>query len=339
MKTTQVTVTQVVEKRTQKSGNTSTTPNKPGTQVVTTRSQKTVTSSTSPNKPGTQVVNTRSQKATISTSGTPSKPAQNLGTSRQQITVSTSGSPNKPGTQVVNQRSHQTVTTTTSNKPGTTQVSQSNNQRSHKPATTYVNPSKNAPQLQAVDKRGQRSSSKPNSNNPSKPNSRAASKPASQAPTKKIEIRKVAYESSDGDKIKEAFELFDSNDGKIDAREVREAMQNIGYDEKNPQFYQVVAELDNSSKNRGGFTFEDFCQTVNNRIPEKETNDDLREIFELFVDDPNSGTTSLESIKRVADELGENYDENELNAMLNKASRAGATLTFEDFVAIMKEKI
>ena len=305
MKTTQVTVTQVVEKRTQRSGNTS----------------------VSPNKPGTQVVNTRSHQATISTSGSPTKPGTHQVTSNRQTT---SVSPNKPGTHVVDKRSHQTVTTSVSpGKPGTTQVT---NQRSHKPATTYVNPTKNVPQMQVVDKRGQKSSSKPASNAPSKP----ASKAPSQAPTKKVEIKKVVYDS-DGDKIKEAFELFDSYEGRINAKEVREAMQNIGYDEKNPQFYQVVTELDNPrNKNSGGFTFEDFCQTVNNRMPEKETDDDLREIFELFIDDPDSGTTSLESIKRVADELGENFDENELNAMLNKASKAGARLTFDDFVAIMK---
>ena len=327
MKTTQVTVTQVVEKRTQRSGNTSVSPNKPGTQVVNTRSQKTVTTSVSPNKPSTQVVNTRSHQATISTSGSPTKPGTHQVTSNRQTT---SVSPNKPGTHVVDKRSHQTVTTSVSpGKPGTTQVT---NQRSHKPATTYVNPTKNVPQMQVVDKRGQKSSSKPASNAPSKP----ASKAPSQAPTKKVEIKKVVYDS-DGDKIKEAFELFDSYEGRINAKEVREAMQNIGYDEKNPQFYQVVTELDNPrNKNSGGFTFEDFCQTVNNRMPEKETDDDLREIFELFIDDTDSGTTSLESIKRVADELGENFDENELNAMLNKASKAGARLTFDDFVAIMK---
>ena len=301
-------------------------PNKPGTQVVNTRSQKTVTTSVSPNKPSTQVVNTRSHQATISTSGSPTKPGTHQVTSNRQTT---SVSPNKPGTHVVDKRSHQTVTTSVSpGKPGTTQVT---NQRSHKPATTYVNPTKNVPQMQVVDKRGQKSSSKPASNAPSKP----ASKAPSQAPTKKVEIKKVVYDS-DGDKIKEAFELFDSYEGRINAKEVREAMQNIGYDEKNPQFYQVVTELDNPrNKNSGGFTFEDFCQTVNNRMPEKETDDDLREIFELFIDDPDSGTTSLESIKRVADELGENFDENELNAMLNKASKAGARLTFDDFVAIM----
>jgi Ca2+-binding EF-hand superfamily protein len=173
----------------------------------------------------------------------------------------------------------------------------------------------------------------------SKSSSKPNSKPPSQAPTKKVVEQKVVS-SSEGDDIKEAFELFDSNgDGRINAREIRSAMQSIGYDEKNPTVYEVMTELDNPrNKNSGGATFNDFCQTVNYRVPEKETTEDLRKVFNLFLDDPNSSTTSLESIKRVADELGENIEEIELNAMLNKASKSRARLTFDDFVAIMTGK-
>ena len=184
-----------------------------------------------------------------------------------------------------------------------------------------------------------RTNSKPVQSKPpttqSKPASKPASKGPSQAQSKKVEVQKVIIKS-DGNEIKDAFELFDANDGRINSREIRQAMQNIGFDEKNPGVYEVMTELDNPrNKNLGGATFNDFCQTVNNRIPERETTEDLRRVFNLFLDDPNATTTSLESIKRVADELGENIEEVELAAMLNKASKAGDKLTFEDFVAIM----
>ena len=169
----------------------------------------------------------------------------------------------------------------------------------------------------------------------SKPASKPASKAPSQVQSKKVEVQKVIMKS-DGNEIKDAFELFDANDGRINTREIRQAMQNIGFDEKNPGVYEVMTELDNPrNKNLGGATFNDFCQTVNNRIPERETTEDLRRVFNLFLDDPNAPTTSLASIKKVADELGENIEEVELAAMLNKASKSGDKLTFEDFVAIM----
>ena len=177
---------------------------------------------------------------------------------------------------------------------------------------------------------------------PSKPDSKQGSKGPSTNPSKaqskKVEVQRVTS-SSDGGDIKDAFELFDANDGKINAREIKEGMQNIGFDDNNPTIYQVIAELDNPrNKNAGGASFSDFCQAVNYRVPEKETIEELRKVFNLFLDDPHSNTTSLESIKRVADEVGENIDELELNAMLNKASKAGARLTFDDFVAIMTGK-
>ena len=173
---------------------------------------------------------------------------------------------------------------------------------------------------------------------PSKTDSKQGSKGSSKAQSKKVEEQRVTS-SSDGGDIKDAFELFDANDGKINAREIKEGMQNIGFDDNNPTIYQVIAELDNPrNKNAGGASFSDFCQAVNYRVPEKETTEELRKVFNLFLDDPHSDTTSLESIKRVADEVGENIDELELNAMLNKASKAGARLTFDDFVAIMTGK-
>ena len=172
----------------------------------------------------------------------------------------------------------------------------------------------------------------------SKQGSKGPSGTSSKGQSKKVEEQRVTS-SSDGGDIKDAFELFDANDGKINAREIKEGMQNIGFDDNNPTIYQVIAELDNPrSKNAGGASFSDFCQAVNYRVPEKETTEELRKVFNLFLDDPHSDTTSLESIKRVADEVGENIDELELNAMLNKASKAGARLTFDDFVAIMTGK-
>ncbi len=163
--------------------------------------------------------------------------------------------------------------------------------------------------------------------------SKPRSKPTSQAQSKKVEVQKVIIKS-EGNDIKDAFELFDSNDGKINAMEIRTAMQNIGFIEKNPGVYEVMTELDNpKNKSLGGVSFNDFCQTVNNRIPEKETIEDLIRVFNLFLDDPNT-TTSLQSIKKMAEELGENNDELEFGAILNKASKAGDKLTFVDLAII-----
>ena len=54
----------------------------------------------------------------------------------------------------------------------------------------------------------------------SKPTSKPSSKTPSQSQSKKVEVQKVVV-NSDGDEIKDAFELFDSNgEGKINVREI-----------------------------------------------------------------------------------------------------------------------
>ena len=46
--------------------------------------------------------------------------------------------------------------------------------------------------------------------------------------------------SSENAEISKAFELFNQNGtGKIDPKEIKLAMQSLGYDEKNPTMYQV----------------------------------------------------------------------------------------------------
>ena len=87
----------------------------------------------------------------------------------------------------------------------------------------------------------------------------------------KVEVPKVIIKS-ERDDIKDAFELFDANDGKINAMKIRTAMQNT----------------------------------------ERETTEDLIRVFNLFLNDPNAITTSFQSIKKVDEELGENIDELEL---------------------------
>ena len=322
------TTTKVVEKRT----TTSSQPQKPVTQVVNKRSHQTTTITSThtvtQSKPGTQVqvVQSRSQK-----------PATTVKTT---TTTTTTLSTNKPTTQtqVINKRSQNSTTVKTSVSPGRTSAPPKVvDNRVHKTVPVKVTTTS---QVKVVEKKNQNQNLKTTSKPASIAGSKPQSKPASQAPTEKVDLRQTAHSVVlDDDKIKEAFELFDSNDGRLDASEVKEAMQNIGYDQKNPVIYQVVTELDNPrNKNAGGATFDDFCQTINLRIPEKETDEELRKIFELFVE-PNSDTTSLESIKRVADEIGANIEEAELEAILNKASKSGSQLTFEDFVAIMRENI
>ena len=146
--------------------------------------------------------------------------------------------------------------------------------------------------------------------------------------------------SSENDEIKKAFEFFDQNGtGKIDPKEIKLAMQSLGYDEKNPTMYQIVAELDTPAYNRnGGVGFNDFCQIVNNRVPERETTEDLRKVYNLFLENPKDTTTTLASIKRVADELGEELSQDQAGRIVSRIAKNGKTVDFDEFYTVMTKK-
>ena len=160
--------------------------------------------------------------------------------------------------------------------------------------------------------------------------------------TKKIakKVERPGLSSEEVDEIRQAFDLFDTNGtGKIDPKELKAAMQSLGFDSKNPTIFQLIADLDTpeAAKN-GGIDFDNFVEAINDKLGDKETKEGIRRIFDLFIDDPNSDTITLNSLKKIARELGENMTAEELKDMLERASSNGTELTFDEFYEIMTKK-
>ena len=153
-------------------------------------------------------------------------------------------------------------------------------------------------------------------------------------------VERPGLSSEEVDEIKQAFDLFDTNGtGKIDPKELKAAMQSLGFDSKNPTIYQLKADLDTpESERNGGITFDDFVDAINDKLGDKESKEGIRRIFDLFIDDPNADTITLSSLKKISKELGENMSDEELKDMLERASKNGVELTFEEFYDIMTKK-
>lgn len=163
--------------------------------------------------------------------------------------------------------------------------------------------------------------------------------------TKKVEktskrVERPGLSQDEVDEIRQAFDLFDTNGtGRIDPKELKAAMQSLGFDTKNPTIFQLIAELDtNEAAKRGGIDFDNFVEAINNKLGDKETKDGIRRIFELFIDDPNQETITLSSLRRIARELGEQMSNDELKDMLERASSNGTELSFDEFYDIMTKK-
>lgn len=109
------------------------------------------------------------------------------------------------------------------------------------------------------------------------------------------------------EEIKEAFNLFDTEgSGTIDPKELKAAMQSLGFETKNPAIFQMISDLE---RNRSGpIDFDDFLDEITSKLGDRESREGIHKIFQLF-DDDRTGTVSFKNLKRVAKELGkrDNY--------------------------------
>merc|ERR1712167_40476 len=138
------------------------------------------------------------------------------------------------------------------------------------------------------------------------------------------------------EEIREAFNLFDAdNSGAIDVRELKAAMRALGFEVKKEELKKMISDIDNDGN--GSIEFGEFLEMMTGKMGEKDTREDIEKVFKLF-DDDNTGKISLRNLRRVAQELGENIDE-ELQDMINQADRDGdGEINIDEFYRIMKKK-
>ena len=139
------------------------------------------------------------------------------------------------------------------------------------------------------------------------------------------------------EELRQAFDLFDTDgNGTIDPKELRAAMQSLGFEAKNQTIYQIIQDID--KEKTGEINFDQFLELMTRRLAGSDTKEDIQKIFELF-DDDKTGYISLQNLKRVAQDLGENMDDSELLEMIERAdSDHDGLISPEDFYAIMTQK-
>merc|ERR1712224_107897 len=137
------------------------------------------------------------------------------------------------------------------------------------------------------------------------------------------------------DEIREAFSLFDADaSGMIDVRELKAAMRAPGFEVKNEELKKMVTDVDNDGN--GTIEFAEFLGMMTAKMGEKDTREDIEKVFKLFYDD-NTNKISFRNLARVAEELGENIDDEELQDMINQADRDGdGEINIDEFYRIMK---
>lgn len=139
------------------------------------------------------------------------------------------------------------------------------------------------------------------------------------------------------EEIKEAFDLFDTDgSGTIDPKELKSAMESLGFEAKNQTIYQMISDLDKDGS--GAIDFDEFLDMMTARLSDKDSREDINKVFRLF-DDEKQGAITIKNLRRVAKELGETMTDEELLEMIERADSDGdGRVTADDFYNIMTKK-
>ncbi|CAG9321277.1 unnamed protein product [Blepharisma stoltei] len=137
--------------------------------------------------------------------------------------------------------------------------------------------------------------------------------------------------------IKEAFDLFDTeHSNEIDARELKAAMRALGFELKKNDIRQIMQDLDKDVTEKIDFT--QFLSIMAPRMSQKDTREQIMKIFKLFNEEKN-GKISFRDLKRVATELGESLNDDDLHSMIEEADKDGdGLLSFDEFYRVMKKR-
>lgn len=93
-------------------------------------------------------------------------------------------------------------------------------------------------------------------------------------------------------------------------------MQSLGLDGTNQTVYQLICDFD--ADGNGFIGFEDFLHLMTRRVSGKDSRTDIERVFALY-DDEKTGYVSVQSLRRLARDIGEDVPEEELQQMIDRA--------------------
>eukprot|EP00470_Lotharella_oceanica_P000101 CAMPEP_0170167470 /NCGR_PEP_ID=MMETSP0040_2-20121228/866_1 /TAXON_ID=641309 /ORGANISM="Lotharella oceanica, Strain CCMP622" /LENGTH=166 /DNA_ID=CAMNT_0010405507 /DNA_START=21 /DNA_END=521 /DNA_ORIENTATION=+ len=136
--------------------------------------------------------------------------------------------------------------------------------------------------------------------------------------------------------IREAFDLFDTDgSGSIDKNELKVAMRALGFEPKKEEIAKMIQDIDKD--NSGEIDFPEFLEMMTAKMGERDSKTEILKAFRLF-DDDETGYITLDNLRRVAKEIGENMADKELQEMIEEADRTNdGKISEDEFLRIMKK--
>lgn len=142
------------------------------------------------------------------------------------------------------------------------------------------------------------------------------------------------YELPEGDlsELKKAFDILDTEGkGKLNMKEVMSNMDELEFYKTNPTLYSILKDVSDKEK----CSWPKFAYFANARMTERDTKEGLSTIFNLFIDNPDKGTITFETFRRICNEIDCGLSDLQLKEILEKSTNNGDEITFKEFQEYM----
>ena len=140
--------------------------------------------------------------------------------------------------------------------------------------------------------------------------------------------------------IIEGFQIMGSDSGGlINPNELKEIMEIMNMNEKNPFIYNIILDLcsDKEIQRKGGIEASDFISLLDQNLSDDLSSiDDLKKIFSIF-SNPDTNTIPLNTFSQINGDR-DTSEEEKLKKIISKPEINGKELDFNTFQNIMKSK-
>ena len=125
--------------------------------------------------------------------------------------------------------------------------------------------------------------------------------------------------------------------GSVDTRELKAAMTSLGFESKNGSIFQMIADLD--SDGNGNIDFPEWLALMTTKVSDKNSRANYAKIFSMY-DDERTGFLSAKNLRRVAETLGENISEQEIQELISRGDLdQDGLVSEEEFYSIMTRNL
>jgi Ca2+-binding EF-hand superfamily protein len=139
--------------------------------------------------------------------------------------------------------------------------------------------------------------------------------------------------------IAEAFRLLDVDGvNTIQAKDLKVALRALGYEPQKDRMKKIISEIDKESLSNT-LMADEFERIMQNKLFEYENEEEIAMAFPLFTQG-KTDFISLDDLRRVAQELGENLGDEVLEEMMREADVLDhdGVISREEFMRVMKRE-